>query len=142
VWETFGYKEREDLVRRLNASFDVTSKDALIKFQNLLRAKHRALHISWQIATGSKHKNIREPDPLISVEQVWINQSQAGLMRAGQPLGWHRQFLFVYDGERKLAALDLFEEAAERWDCESALGASWKIGGLDPIELVGRVLDD
>lgn len=118
IWESFGPAERASLARRFSQSFDATSKDALIKFQDLLREKHRPLHICWQIATGSKHKNIRKPDPLIAVEETWINQSQAGLMRAGQPLGWHRQHLLIYDGDKKLAALDVFNEAADRWEDE------------------------
>ncbi|WP_407122693.1 hypothetical protein [Bradyrhizobium sp. STM 3561] len=55
---------------------------------------------------------------MIAVEEVWINQSQAGLMRAGQPLGWHKQHLIIHDGDKKLAALEVFNEAADRWQDE------------------------
>jgi hypothetical protein len=118
VWESFGAKERQHLAQRLNGAFDVTAKDALTKFQDVLRAKHRSLHICWQIATGSKHKNIGKPDPVIKVEEIWVNQSQAGIMRCGEPLGWHRQDLIVYDDEKKRRAVEVFEEAADCWDRE------------------------
>jgi hypothetical protein len=118
VWETFGAVEREHLIRRFGATFNVKRKDALEKFQKLLRDQHRTLLVCWQIATGSKHKNMRQPDPLIEVAEVWINQSQAGLMRAGQPLGWHRQHLMVRDGEEKIEAQKLFKHSADIWDRE------------------------
>jgi hypothetical protein len=118
VWESLGFSQREQLVRRLNGLFDVEAKESISKFQSLLRDKHRPFHICYQIATGSKHKNIRKPDPMIRVEEVWVNQSQAGLMRAGQPLGWHRQDLIIYDREKRLRAAEVFEEAIHCWNSE------------------------
>jgi hypothetical protein len=111
VWESFDVRQREHLAHRSNgATFDLSATDSLLKFQDVLREKHRSLHICWQIATGSKHKNIRKPDPVIKVEKVWVNQSQAGIMRCGQPLGWHRQELIIYDDEKKRRAIEVFEE--------------------------------
>jgi hypothetical protein len=116
VWESFGPQERQHLADRLDGDFDAAAKDALVKFQDALRAKHRCLHICSQIATGSKHKNIRRPDPVIKVEETWVNQSQAGIMRCGEPLGWHRQELIIYDDEKKRRAVDVFEDSADCWD--------------------------
>ncbi|WP_041809779.1 hypothetical protein [Rhodopseudomonas palustris] len=115
AWEALSKSYRQELVRSQGNDLSVDSQKALYKFQELIREKHRPLHICWQIATGSKHRNIRNPDPLIRVEEVWINQSVAGRMRAGQPLGWHTQELFVYDGGEREPALDVFERAANCW---------------------------
>jgi hypothetical protein len=135
VGESFDVRQREHLAHRSNgAIFDLTATDSLLKFQDVLREKHRSLHICWQIATGSKHKNIRKPDPVIKVEEVWVNQSQAGIMRCGQPLGWHRQELIIYDDEKKRRAIEVFEEAADCWDGEFR---SWGFleSGRKPLRL-------
>jgi hypothetical protein len=118
VWESYGVAERQGLIGRFNSDFDVESDKALERFQKLLRERHRPLHICWQIATGSKHKNIKKADPLIAVQELRVNQSQAGLMQAGQPLGLRRQRLVVHDGTKKVLAEKLFGMTADIWDRE------------------------
>jgi hypothetical protein len=53
---------------------------------------------------------MRRPDPVIKVEEIWISKSQARIFQAGQPLGWHRPDLIIYDDEKRLRAVEVFEK--------------------------------
>src|ERR1700733_7637483 len=48
----------------------------------------------------------------------YISQSQAGILQAGQPLGWYRPDLIIYDVKKRLRAVEVFEKTAIRWDKE------------------------
>jgi len=74
---------------------------------------------------------------VIKVDEIWVNQSQAGIMRCGEPPGWHRQDLIVYEDEKKRRAVEVFEEAADCWDRGLRSWVFWKIG-LSPATIDAR----
>jgi hypothetical protein len=119
VWGSADAETRTRICERLNATFNIDAKDSLEKFQAAVRAKHRSIYICWQIATGSKHMNIRKPDPTIRTEEVWQTQSVAGLMQCGvTPLGSFRYRLSLTDNGLSRQALDVFREALKSWEDE------------------------
>jgi hypothetical protein len=119
VWESADADMRTRIYERLNVTSNVDAKDSLEKFQAAVRAKHRSIYICWQIATGSKHMNIRKPDPAIRTEEVWQPQSVAGLMECGRtPLGSYLYRLSLTDNGIPREALDVFREAFKNWEDE------------------------
>lgn len=119
VWESADAEARTRICARLNATFNLAAKDALEKFQIAVRAKHRSIYICWQIATGSKHVNIRKSDPTIKTEEVWQPQSVAGQMECGRtPLGSYLYRLSLTDNGISRSAVDIFHEAFKNWEDE------------------------
>jgi len=97
----------------------VNARDSLERFQDAVRAKHRAIHICRQIATGSKHMNIRKPDPAIKTEEVWQPQAVAGRMECGRtPLGSYLYRRSLIDAGTPREALEVFREAFTNWEEE------------------------
>lgn len=92
-------------------------------FQSAIRAKHRALHICWQIANGSKHLKLRKTDADIQTEDVWeYHPVLAGSHQSGEPINSYRYRLSLTDKGERLEALDLFIAAEKIWARELA---SW-----------------
>lgn len=117
-WESADVEQRALIASRLGFSLSASAKGALEIFQAALRARYRSLHLCWQIATGSKHMNIRKPDPAVKAEGGWQPQSMAGRMQAGQPLGLYLYRLSVIDDGTIREALDVFREAFKCWEDE------------------------
>jgi hypothetical protein len=115
VWEGCGDdKMRGPLCQRLEAT-DVS----LIGFQSAIGRKHRSIYICQQIATGSKHSKPRRPDPNVKAEEAWeYLPPMAGRLRAGQPLGSHQYQLMLVDKGVRRDVVEIFQDAAERWEDE------------------------
>jgi hypothetical protein len=112
VWESADSETRTRICERLNATFNVSVKDSLEKFQAAICTKHHSIYICRQIATGSKHVNIRKPDPAIRTEEVWQPQAVAGLMECRRtPLGSYLYRLSLIDNGIQREVLDIFREA-------------------------------
>jgi hypothetical protein len=115
VWEGCGDQEmRSQLCERLAAA-----EESLLGYQSALGRKHRSIYICQQIATGSKHSKPRRPDPNVKAEEVWqLLPPMAGRLRAGQRLGSRQYRLTLVDKDVRRDLLEIFQEAAERWEDE------------------------
>jgi hypothetical protein len=94
------------------------------RFQAALMNRNRVLYICRQIATGSKHMDIRRrPEAEVQAEMRWQEPSQAGDdLRAG-----YCYRLVVSDRGVERPAVEVFEEAFKVW--ERLLGEWWFIEG-------------
>ncbi|WP_316185955.1 MULTISPECIES: hypothetical protein [unclassified Bradyrhizobium] len=118
TWEAIDSQTKQVVAERLGARLRT-----LEDFQGALRTRHRALHICWQIANGSKHFRLRKTDVDIQTQNVWEYQpAMAGSMQAGEPLGSYRYRLVLTDKGQPIEALALFEESEGIWARELA---SW-----------------
>jgi hypothetical protein len=116
VWESAD-EERRQLI---SSNFGVGLRK-IEDFQSALRLRHRSLHICWQIANGSKHFKLRKTDPNIKTDEMWeYRPAMAGRMQAGEPLGSYVYRLSLTDGDLRLEALDVFEDAMKAWERELA----------------------
>jgi hypothetical protein len=123
VWESADEEQR----RLISSDFGGELRK-IEDFQAALRLRHRSLHICWQVANGSKHFKLRKTDPDIRTDDVWeYRPALAGRMRAGERLGSYRYRLSLTDGDQRLEALDVFEDAERAWKRE--LGAWFFIEG-------------
>jgi hypothetical protein len=94
----------EDMTEEQRKKFGVLKYGDL---QTLARKQCRALHLCRQIATASKHRNVKiHYDPSVSTR---VDVEKGEIHELGK---WH---LLVIDGGKSYPAIEVFEEARMYW---------------------------
>lgn len=110
VWATAPDYACDDISRLL------VHRPGLRGFKTALVRKHRALRICQQIANGSKHMTLENPDPTVRAQTLWEYVAPiADRMRAGEPLGRYDCHLIIWDNGVERKAIDVFEEVMRCW---------------------------
>jgi hypothetical protein len=111
VWETADDDWRDLVCISLDCKKDYQ------KFIDALLRRHRPLRICQQIANGSKHMKLRNPDPSVRVDaSSKYVPALAGKARVGDSLGRFDFDLIIWDDGNERKAVDVFEEAFDTWE--------------------------
>lgn len=133
TWEYVGDHGQGELA----SHFGITRRD-LFGFQDAVAASSRALNACREIATGSKHRDVKRKgaDPSVQASAVWA-QLEPPKSRPGPPR--YGTVWLITDRNGTRPALDVFNEAAEYWHRllapwrEDTLVTGWPVRRRSPL---------
>jgi hypothetical protein len=115
LWQ-FSAETRVKLKQRFRFSAKETQaglRKGLKRFQDAVSGENRALYVCREIANGSKHMRLANPDPAIKALAKWDPAVEAvGLAKPGDLI----MSLRISDGDREQDAVLWFIEAFGYWE--------------------------